>query len=312
MKKYDEYGIEQESVNITPYIILGIIAFFVLIGIVILIFNLGNIKNFFFPKNEEQKTEEKNNNDVDEIKLVDGLIEPEISLKSLIDYEYLKVELTDVEASSKGYTLSIEAKSNTNDEYKIKCSRIVIDGYDIDGEFTIILGPHETKSTTVLLKKTDLEELEINNFVILGFTFDLTSNGETKGDYGSARMLEKLDVDNEKKGLIKIDEYDKLNISYYKKIEDNTNTYLYFDIENNSSYNYNITLNRFFINGQIYEEDFNIKSIKQGEKIFYIKVPKKDIETIESIKISFFSEKELKDNKTGYEIRITPEKEITT
>ena len=58
--------------------------------------------------------------------------------------------------------------------------------------------------------------------------------------------------------------------------------------------------------------NFNIKSIKQGEKIFYIKVPKKDIEAIESIKISFFSEKELKDNKTGYEIRITPEKEITT
>ena len=309
MKKYDEYGIEQGTLNLTPYIVLGVVLFFVLIGIVIFIFNIGNLTKHF-TNNEKNKQQEQTKQEI-KVEKVEGLVVPEIDKKTIYKDSHYEIELSKIDTSSKGYTLYIDIKASQKIQpSQISINRIQIDGYDIDGSFKIDLNAGEIKSEKVILKKTDLEHLDINNFKELTFYISIFNGIETVNVLGNSNMKVFIPIDNEKKGLTSI--YDKYNIylNYYKKIEDNDYTYLYFEVENKSNYTYNININKMIINDKLYEDTYSIYSKPSGKQISYMKIPKSKVESVDKLKVSFFLERET--TMDEYRIHISAEKEIKT
>lgn len=309
MKKYDEYGIEQGTLNLTPYIVLGVILFFVLIGIVIFIFNIGNLTKHF-TDNEKNKTQEQTKQEI-KVEKVEGLVVPEIDKETIFKDRDYEIKLSKIDTSSKGYTLYIDINANQNIQpSQINCHRIQIDGYDISGSFKIDINAGETKTEKVVLKKTELEHLDINNFKELTFYISIFNGQEEVNVMGNSNMKVFIPVDNEKKGLTNI--YDKNNIylNYYKKIEDNDYTYLYFEVENKSEHIYNININKMLINDKLYEDTYSIYSKPSGKQISYMKIPKDKVESVDKIKVSFFLERETTIEE--YRIHISAEKEIKT
>lgn len=309
MKKYDEYGIEQGTLNLTPYIVLGIIIFSVLIGLVILLFNIGNITKYF--TSQETKKEEESKITETKVEQIEGLYVPKISNGIILDRETIKISLNNVEVSSKGYILHIEIKANNNlPPGQVECYRILIDDYDITGKFKIDINPGESKQEKITLKKTELEHLGINNFLKLTFYIKLYGGEEIIKAQGITNMQIQIPVNNEKKGLTEIYDKNNIKLSYYKKIEDEDYTYLYFKTNNTSNDVYNISLNKLTINDKLYEDTYTMRSLPSGKQISYMKIPKEKVENVDKIKISFFLEKETSIDK--YQIHISAEKEIKT
>ncbi|MBQ8192549.1 MAG: hypothetical protein IJZ46_00535 [Bacilli bacterium] len=309
MKKYDEYGIEQGTLNLTPYIVLGIVLFLVLISIVILIFNIGNITKHI-SQNEKNKEHEKTKEEI-KIEEVEGLVVPKIENGKIFKDRDFNIELSKIDTSSKGYTLYIDITANQNiNPSQIECYRILIDGYDIPGNFKMNINPGETKQEKIVLKKTDLEHLQINNFQNLEFYMTIIGGAEDVYVYGKTNMQTLIPVDNEKKGLTNIYDKNSIILSYYKKVEDNDYTYLYFEVKNLSQEKYNIYLNKIVIDNKLYEDEYSIHSEPYGKQMSYIKIPKDKVENVGKIKISFFLEKETTMDK--YQIHISVEKEINT
>lgn len=308
MKKYDEYGIEQKTINIRPYITLFVIvALFLGISFLIL-FNIDNIKNFI--KDTGTKIKEKQNkkeNENSEFKLINGLYVPEFDNPMILNdsSNKLTLNITNIEATTKGYELTIEGKNESNYIGYIECNRIQVEKYDIETTFDMEISPQSKKEIKIIIKKTELDKLELNNFINIKFTYNISSsiNLKKKEKISSPMIIQKLEVNAEKSGLLDIYNRNSMKISYYKLITDNDKHYLYFEINNETTDNYEINVQKLLLDGSIYESEIDTwTSLKNGKRIYVIEVPRDDYDTLTSMSISFILTKSSKDNMEYYEI----------
>ncbi|HIS18714.1 MAG TPA: hypothetical protein IAC02_08930, partial [Candidatus Coprovivens excrementavium] len=93
----------------------------------------------------------------------------------------------------------------------------------------------------------------------------------------------------------------EFTLNYYETITDQDNTYIYFDIKNDT-YNSNkqVRIKKLIINGELYDyQDLDFKLYRGAENIFSIVIPKSKIKEVESFTVSFFITSYLDDEVLG-------------
>jgi Fe2+ transport system protein B len=144
---------------------------------------------------------------------------------------------------------------------------------------------------------TQLLELGIPIVVALNKS-DVNEKKETRIKAETFNFTSNFTTDNTRKGLIHIDEKGNTKVRYYKTVKDNDYTYIYFDFKN-SDYQANkeIVIKTMYINDKLY----NMQSFKEviyrgSERDVYIKIPRKKINNVKNIRISFYIIERAPDN----------------
>lgn len=310
--RYDEFGIEIKEPSKLPVILFIIV---VCIVVALLIFLSIKMTN----STKEQKTETKDSIKTTENPKTDenssyneeaSLVVPKISNPVIYKIDKLTLNMFDLKADESGYMLYINALNiDTTKTYVVSCDKIAIDKYETTASFHITLSPYANETMTIKIPIEELNNVEINDFNKLTFFLNITENGKTQTLTRDVRMTQRVEIDNNKKGLLKIDEKNKVLLSYYKKIEDEENTYLYFEVENNSKTNHIVKLKKLILNNTLHQvENIRVQTHFETKTIFYIKIPKKEIKDINKMRVSFFIIDSSSDKKATY---ITVEKELS-
>lgn len=286
-------------------LLISIIGFSV--GGYLLYQNRDNI-DFTLPwnKKDEDKAEkedkpkpEKNENNTSGGKLYLPEISPETNLLRQ-DKSTAKLNITSLKATKEGYVLELKL---TNVEFKgtikIDCEKILIDEYELTPTFQMeLVTESETdKTTKVTLPIAELENLEINNFRSLSFFINALyiGNRDTEEDTKPIKSktivtaFQDKFVDNTKETLTAFNAQDSVKIYYYKMLNVEDATYLYFLVDNtNKENNHQIEIKKLLVNQKIYNTpSINVKSHHNSKTTFFIKIPRKDFQTVEEVTASF-------------------------
>ena len=247
---------------------------------------------------EDKPKPEKNENNTSGGKLYLPEINPETNLLRQ-DKITSKLNITSLKATKEGYVLELKL---TNIDFKgtikIDCEKILIDDYELTPTFHMELSTETEQeiTQTVTLPITELENLEISNFRSLSFFINAyyitgTNTEEEKPIKSKIVVTAFQDkfVDNTKETLTTFNAQDSVKISFYKMLNVEDATYLYFLVENsNKENNHQIEIKKLLVNKKIYNSpSINIKTHHNSKTIFFIKIPKKDIQTVEEVTASF-------------------------
>lgn len=249
----------------------------------------------------EEKEEEEDNTSDGKLHLPE--ISPEIDLIQL-RYEPAKMHITKLTATAKGYELDIELVIQPDEngkydkapnKYVVNCTKILIDDYEVSSTFTVEATKSQLKSkTSVIIPMNELENLEIYSFRALTFFLDVqaTYDFPEKIKKAESRVTAYQDifVNNVKEPEASFTAQDSVRISYYKKIEAEDATYLYYIVENNNrTTSHKIELKKLVINDEIYNKPVvNVDTHYHSNTIFYIKIPRKDYKEVTKITAAFY------------------------
>ena len=210
------------------------------------------------------------------------------------------IKFTDVKATDKGYVFKIEGAVMDADVMAFVCEKVLIDGFDTTASFELVDYKDQTAdykqiptSLTFQIDKTELDALGINSFEYLTLFMKTKSNLKESSVFQTSIKAinnETVKVDNEYKGLVKIDDKNNILASYYETLEDKEATYIYFNFKNNNRNGVQtIKIKKLLINGEVYEDTKFSADVYSGSKIIpYIKIPKDKIENVKSFTVSFF------------------------
>lgn len=272
-----------------PLIILIIILVIIAIVCTVYFVILPNIHHEKETSQDDSSTEY-----VGEDKVYDeesGLIIPTNYDTLIYDRKNMTLNVTDLKADKTGYIISLTFTNTSSDYVTLNCLTVLIDGFETSANFSLSSYENIPASTTITIPKTELDLLEINDFNSITFLTEFVSNRETNNFTESITLYtNQIDSVDNKKNVIKFDELSNIALSIYAKKEDADYTYLYFDIKNKSYDDiYKIMVNKLYVNGLIYNYT-NLEEIVhyQSERVFYLKIPKKEYPKVEKINISFF------------------------
>lgn len=272
-----------------PLIILIIILVIIAIVCTVYFVILPNIHHEKETSQDDSSTEY-----VGEDKVYDeesGLIIPTNYDTLIYDRKNMTLNVTDLKADKTGYIISLTFTNTSSDYVTLNCLTVLIDGFETSANFSLSSYENIPASTTITIPKTELDLLEINDFNSITFLTEFVSNRETNNFTESITLYtNQIDSVDNKKNVIKFDELSNIDLSIYAKKEDADYTYLYFDIKNKSYDDiYKIMVNKLYVNGLIYNYT-NLEEIVhyQSERVFYLKIPKKEYPKVEKINISFF------------------------
>lgn len=250
-------------------------------------------------ENEDKPKPEKNENNTSGGKLYLPEISPETNLLRQ-EKTTAKLNITSLKATKDGYVLELKL---TNIDFKgtikIDCEKILIDEYELTPTFNMEISPESEQeiTKTVTLPIAELENLEINNFRSLSFFINALyieprdTEEDTKPIKSKVVVNAFQDkfVDNTKEPLTTFNAQDSVKISYYKMLDVEDSTYLYFLVDNNNKENnHKIEIKKLLVNKKIYNSpSINITTHHNSKTIFFIKIPKKDIQTVEEVTTSF-------------------------
>ena len=176
-------------------------------------------------------------------------INPETNIIPGNDY-MIGLYVSKMTATEKGYEVTFELKYDKNaklpeeslktGDIKLKCSKILVDKYEVTPKFELTYNK-DTKnvdSTTVTIPIMELQNLEIQSFNNLYLFVKLDWEDPFEGKKtqqldGLITAYQDFNVNNTKKIVKSYSSLNKVRISYYKKIEAEDATYLYFQAENN-------------------------------------------------------------------------------
>ena len=248
---------------------------------------------------EDKPKPEKNENNTSGGKLYLPEINPETNLLRQ-DKITSKLNITSLKATKEGYVLELKL---TNIDFKgtikIDCEKILIDDYELTPTFHMELSTETEQeiTQTVTLPITELENLEISNFRSLSFFINALYIGDRDTEENTKPIKSKVVVtafqdkfvDNTKETLTTFNVQDGVKISYYKMLDVEDATYLYFLVDNNNKENnHKIEIQKLLVNKKIYNSpSINIKTHHNSKTIFFIKIPKKDFQTVEEVTASF-------------------------
>ena len=275
------------------------------VGGYILYRNFDNI-NWPWEEKQEEKDEEKeetgdsNNSSGGKLHLPE--ISPTVNVIQ-IKGQAGNLYITKLIATSKGYELDFKLELGDLEEldqqdlekFEVECEKILVDDFEISPKFELEITPYsKTATTKVIIPMSELENLEIKSFRALTFflTLKSTIDGSTRDTITESRMTayQSVYVDNTKKIKASFNTLDSVRIQYYKKIEAEDATYLYYIVENNNKVtNHKIEIKKLVINDEAYNKpSINVESHYNSKTIFYIKIPRKDFKEVNKITSAFF------------------------
>lgn len=307
---FDELKEKKQSPVIPIIIFLSIVT--ILSVIVILIFNtIVNNTNIDLPwvnNKEEQKKPQTSSKD--EMDLIIPSLPPDLNSLEILD---AVVNFTKVTADKNGYLITIELTSHS--EYTtMEVKEVVLDGFYLTTKFAVSdrvdydeTGWKKSEQDPTIyemrIKQTELDELGIIGFNEIKLFFDIENEKEKMLDSNySIIAINDLDIVNERKGLIQADSKNGLVISYYKTVDAEDATYIYFDFNNqNKDKDLKIYVKKLEINGKLYDlKDFGDKVYRQSRRALYLKIPKKDFSRVNTVNVSFFVTEETRAGKVEY------------
>lgn len=310
--RYDEFGLEIKETSKLSMLFLISIVCVVVISLIFLVLKLSSLEEK--PKEmEETPISEGNDNlsmdDRSEYNEEANLVIPSYANGTIYEGNNLKLTMSSLQADKEGYRFHVSAIEEDGNSYIIRCNKIAIDNYETSATFQFHLNSYSSLDTNVRIPMEELKTLEISDFNTLTFFLDIQQEEKIQTVTRDVVMTHNILVDNTKRGLLKIDEKNSVLISYYKKVEDNTDTYLYFEIDNKSESNQLIKIKKLLLNDTLYEvKGFSQMTYNSTKSIFSLKIPKEDISSIEKIRISFFLFDTIVDGKATF---ITDEKELS-
>ena len=230
-------------------------------------------------------------------------ISPEVDILQLRN-EPATLHITKMKATPKGYELELQLKlKNDLDEsilrelgsYNVDCTKVLIDDYEVTPTFDLKITPTEKiDKTNITIPMSELENLEMNSFRALRFFFTINRTykfGNDKKYFAESRVTAYQDVfvDNTKEPISTFPAVDSVKLSYYKKIEAEDATYLYYLVQNNNKVNsHRIEIKKLVVNDEIYNKpSIDIQSHYNSNTMFYIKIPRSDFKEVNKIKSSF-------------------------
>lgn len=219
------------------------------------------------------------------------------------------IRVYDIKLDDKGYTISVDYTNPLADTEFI-VEKVLVNGFETSSSFTIseTLDPGSKNAqlpttTKFRILRTELEPLKITGLKKLTFFYRRIQNGEESTlERREFSLTNNIDFKTELEGLINIYKKDKeFTLNYYETITDQDNTYIYFDIKNDT-YNSNkqVRIKKLIINGELYDyQDLDFKLYRGAENIFSIVIPKSKIKKVESFTVSFFITAYLDDEVLG-------------
>ncbi len=263
--------------------------------------------NWPWQEKEEEKEDEENpisnENNSSNGKLHLPEISPEVDVLQ-IRKQPTTLHITSLKATSKGYevefTLQLHTEKYYNPDsftsYEVNCTKLLVDDYEVTPTFKLKVTKEKHKDTTkITIPMSELENLEMYSFRALSFFFTTTlTRGEKAQEpvFTESRVTAYQDifVDNTKDTMLTFNAQDSVKISYYKKIEAEDATYLYYVVENNNKvHSHKIEIKKLVINDEIYNKpSIEVDSHYNAKTMFYIKIPRKDFSEVNKIKSSFF------------------------
>ena len=184
--------------------------------------------------------------------------------------------------------------STTKKEFSdmVYCEKMAVDGFEISNTFEVEIEGAVSVKVDIRIDKTELAQYEITKPNEIDF-FLRTGEEIEKGRFpfkAKLNIIYYAPMDNSIKDLLVIGEEANTVLSFYKQEEDIENTYIYFDVKNTQIKNLtNIKLKKLIINDKLYEDaDVNEDVYYSTEKLFYIKIPRKEIPNVKNFTVSFF------------------------
>ncbi len=295
--------LEKSSSNKVGIIILVLI---ILALIVFSVFHFYKNGVRFELKLPWQTEERKNSSNTDD----KGKEDPESSKTkydkpSFSSYEFeqdsYELKFSDFQESNLGYDMDITF-STKSEPYTIILEKLLVDGFDTTTTFTRSLNPQESATQTIRINQSELDALDIESFSQLVFYFksiDSEGNEEVKRYPVSSTGINY--PNNDRIGLIEIDNKNQTKLSYYKTEEDKDNTYIYFDFNNYGNVRTQIvSVKKLMINGNIYDYNDLKEEVYHGaEKIISLTIPKSEIKKVENFSVSFTMLNEENGKKTA-------------
>lgn len=320
---------EKKATNhVGLFFVLLLTATGLVLGGYLLYENKDNI-DFILPWEKEEYDEQEHDPIIDdkEDNTSNGkLYLPEInSSVNIIAGNELKLGLyiTKIKATEKGYQIEFELKNDPSAEsdiaylkdgtIKLKCKKILVDDFEVSPTFELEFNKDSKTSDkkTITIPIEELENLEMVTFnsLFLFMTMEREpleyiedEEEETLELEGMILAYQDLNVSNAKNIKKSFSVQNKVRISYYKKIEAEDATYLYFQIDNtNQIDNHEIQLKKLVINDEVYNKaSVKVKSHYDAKSIFFIKIPRKDYRKVDKFIASFYIIKDDNGNKSIY------------
>ena len=307
---FDELKEKKQSPVIPIIIFLSIVT--ILSVTVILIFNavLNNADIDLPWINDKTSNKHKKPSSKAEMDLIIPSLPRDLNSLEILD---ALVEFTKVTADKNGYLITVELTSYS--EYTtMEVKEVVLDGFYISTKFAVSdridldengwAAKEQTPTIYEMrIKQTELDELGIIGFNEIKLFFDIENEEEKMlNTKYSIIAINDLNIVNERKGLIQMDSTNDIITSYYKTVDAEDATYIYFDFKNdNLDKDVHISVKKLEINGKLYDlQDFGDKIYRQSRRALYLKIPKKDVSRVNTFNVSFFIIEKTNSGKVEY------------
>jgi len=304
---------EEKNINLKKVIILVIV--FLIISFLAYTFRhkLVSLLPFTTSKVEEKtSSEETTEEEKSENSLLKDYKSSLIKPTSYDEYQELKygtLYLTNLTVDDKGYNLGFRYDPKSGyyaDNIILKINKTLVDTFDTSATLDIKTNGQSYVLGNMQIKKTELDALGINSFseLKLFITEYSTAKERSEDTIVNWNFYNEINPYNSTKGLIEIANIDDIKISYYKRVEDKDNTYLYFDVKNKNNNIYStVYIKKLLVNGNIYDtENIEINNYPSSENIFYITIPTKTYKEVEEFTVSFICIIKEKDEIISYNI----------
>ena len=313
---------------IVTFIVLAIIAGGITGGVIYLKNNKDKIewnlitfpwekKGFMWPWEQGNYTEEERieKEIEEETVVISGLKKPTLEEPLTYDTNLGNITIDSIELTKKGYEIDITYNMNERSRYEpisIDLNKILVDGLDFELDKVTI---NKSSNQIIEITRPKFELYNKDGFKRLNIAYSErnTNNEESVGNLEisipnrtspTTKLGKRINIDKRETVNGKIELY------YWKKVEDSDNTYLYFYAVNGLGKK-TISVKKLLINDKLYDyKELKEELYPNSEKGFSIKIPKKDVKKIKKIEGAFFITTEEKD-KYGKGIYLTNEYSLT-
>ena len=187
MENYDEFEyIDESKKKNRKGLLLFIIIIVLIIAAVIAVFHFADIDLPWIHKDEVDETEQF----VEDLKKQNktynkdsDLIVPKFIFTNLYQRNGLNIDISELSANQNGYVFTLTMTNNSKNDIRFDCNMILIDGFQLDENFTIILNSTRQTNYEVTIPKTELMQYDIRDFnklKFLGTILDFNTNKTTQ------------------------------------------------------------------------------------------------------------------------------------
>ncbi len=287
----------------SPIIPIAIFVSVVIIICVVAVFAfslLAEHTDLEVPWSSGNKTNNKGNvsSSRDQMKLVTPSIRNNEKPSKILGAE---MELLNIKSDEYGFLITVGLTTVKNEYTTIEVNQVNLDGFYFTTTFAISdridydengvrLANQKATEYEFRIKKTELDDIGMFGFNNIRLIMDAENDRSQSSNIEFFRDVNNdLNVVNERKGLIRIDEKNQVAVSYYKTITANDGTYIYFDFQNTNKKDMDIYVKELIVNNKVYEmKSFKETTYRLSQKAIYLFIPKKDIERVNTIRVRFY------------------------